>query len=34
MIAIVTVGVIGASLISKRNSLRQQKDEQAAARAE
>jgi putrescine transport system permease protein len=33
MIAIVTVGVIGASLISKQASLRQQRDEQAAARA-
>ena len=33
MIAIVTVGVITASLFSKQNSLRQQKDEQAAARA-
>lgn len=32
MIAIVTVGVIGASLISKRASLKQQRDEQAAAR--
>lgn len=33
MIAIVTIGVISASLVSKRNSLRQQHDEQAAARA-
>lgn len=33
MIAIVTIGVISASLASKRNSLKQQKDEQAAARA-
>ncbi|WP_187430694.1 Inner membrane ABC transporter permease protein YdcV [Roseobacter fucihabitans] len=33
MIGIVTIGVIGASLVSKRNSLKQQKDEQAAARA-
>ena len=33
MIAIVTVGVITASLISKRNLVRQQRDEQAAARA-
>ena len=32
MIAIVTVGVISASLISKRASLKQQRDEQAAAR--
>jgi len=32
MIAIVTVGVIVASLISKQASLRQQRDEQAAAR--
>jgi len=32
MIAIVTVGVIAASLISKRASLAQQRDEQAAAR--
>ncbi|MGH1579122.1 ABC transporter permease [Planktotalea sp.] len=32
MIAIVTVGVISASLISKQASLRQQRDEQAAAR--
>jgi len=32
MIAIVTVGVISASLVSKRNLVRQQKDEQAAAR--
>lgn len=32
MIAIVTVGVITASLISKQASLRQQRDEQAAAR--
>ncbi len=30
MIAIVTVGVITASLVSKRNALRRQKDEQAA----
>jgi len=34
MIAIVTVGVISASLISKRNLLRQKRDEQAAERAE
>ncbi len=33
MIAIVTVGVITASIISKRSSLAQQRDEQAAARA-
>lgn len=32
MIAIVTIGVLGASLISKQASLRQQRDEQAAAR--
>ncbi|MGB7317912.1 MAG: ABC transporter permease subunit [Planktotalea sp.] len=32
MIAIVTVGVITASLISKQASLKQQRDEQAAAR--
>ncbi|MGR3617495.1 MAG: ABC transporter permease [Paracoccaceae bacterium] len=32
MIAIVTVGVISASLISKRQAVKQQKDEQAAAR--
>ncbi|MGC1497594.1 MAG: ABC transporter permease [Sulfitobacter sp.] len=32
MIAIVTVGVISASLVSKRNSLRAQKDAQAAER--
>jgi len=32
MIAIVTIGVIGASLISKQASLKQQRDEQAAAR--
>jgi putrescine transport system permease protein len=32
MIAIVTVGVISASLISKQASLKQQRDEQAAAR--
>jgi putrescine transport system permease protein len=31
MIAIVTVGVIAASLVSKRNMIRQQKDERAAA---
>lgn len=34
MIAIVTVGVITASLVSKRSMVRQQKDEQAAARAQ
>jgi putrescine transport system permease protein len=34
MIAIVTVGVITASLISKRASLAQQRDAQAAARAQ
>ncbi|MDW4498128.1 ABC transporter permease subunit [Sulfitobacter sp. D35] len=34
MIAIVTVGVITASLVSKRNTLRQQREEQAAARAQ
>ncbi len=34
MIAIVAVGVIAASLISKRNLVRQQKDEQEAARAQ
>lgn len=33
MIAIVTVGVITASIISKRSSVAQQRDEQAAARA-
>ena len=33
MIGIVTVGVITASLISKRKSVQQQKDEQAAVRA-
>ncbi|OZB18470.1 MAG: putrescine ABC transporter permease PotI [Rhodobacterales bacterium 34-62-10] len=33
MIAIVTVGVITASVISKRSSVAQQRDEQAAARA-
>lgn len=33
MIGIVTVGVISASLISKQNTLRQKKEEQAAARA-
>jgi putrescine transport system permease protein len=33
MIAIVTVGVVTASIISKRSSLAQQRDEQAAARA-
>ena len=33
MIAIVTVGVISASLVNKRNSLRAQKDTQAAERA-
>ncbi|QJF52996.1 ABC transporter permease [Roseobacter ponti] len=33
MIGIVTVGVIGASLISKRNALRQKRDERDAARA-
>jgi putrescine transport system permease protein len=32
MIAIVTIGVIGASLISKQSSLKQQRDEQAAIR--
>lgn len=32
MIAIVTIGVISASLISKRSLLRQKRDEQAAAR--
>lgn len=32
MIAIVTVGVISASLISKRNLVRQKRDEQTAAR--
>jgi len=34
MIAIVAVGVITASLVSKRNLIRQQKDEQEAARAQ
>ena len=34
MIAVVTVGVITASLISKQASVRQQKEEQAAVRAE
>lgn len=33
MIAIVTIGVISASLVSKQASLRQQREEQAAARA-
>lgn len=33
MIAIVTVGVITASLVSKRNLVRQKRDEQAAVRA-
>ena len=33
MIAIVAIGVISASLITKRNSVLQQRDEQAAARA-
>jgi putrescine transport system permease protein len=33
MIGIVTVGVISASLITKRAAVRQQKEEQAAARA-
>jgi putrescine transport system permease protein len=33
MIGIVTVGVVTASLLSKRNSMRQQKEQQAAARA-
>ena len=33
MIAVVTLGVIVASLVSKRASLRQRRDEQAAARA-
>jgi len=33
MIAIVTVGVITASLVSKRNTVRAQKDEQAAERS-
>ena len=32
MIGIVTIGVISASLISKRNSIAKQRDEQAAAR--
>jgi putrescine transport system permease protein len=32
MIAIVTIGVIAASLISKQNAVRQKRDEQAAAR--
>jgi putrescine transport system permease protein len=32
MIAIVTIGVISASLVNKRNVLRQKRDEQAAAR--
>ena len=34
MIAIVTVGVISASLISKRNAVKAQKDARAAERAE
>ncbi len=34
MIGIVTVGVIVASLVSKRNSVRQQQEEHAAARAQ
>ncbi len=34
MIAIVTIGVIAASLVSKSNAVRQQKEEQAAARAQ
>lgn len=33
MIAIVTIGVIAASLVSKQNAVRQKRDEQAAARA-
>jgi putrescine transport system permease protein len=33
MIAIVTVGVVTASIVSKRSSIAQQRDEQAAARA-
>jgi putrescine transport system permease protein len=33
MIAIVTLGVLSASLVSKRSMVRQQQDEQAAARA-
>ena len=33
MIAIVTIGVVTASIVSKRSSLAQQRDEQAAARA-
>jgi putrescine transport system permease protein len=34
MIGIVTVGVISASLISKRNAIKAQKDARAAERAE
>lgn len=34
LIAIVTVGVITASLVTKRNALRQKQDEHAAARAQ
>jgi len=34
MIAIVTVGVISASLVSKRNLVRQKREEQAAVRSE
>ena len=33
MIAVVTIGVITASLISKRNAVRQKREEQAAARS-
>jgi putrescine transport system permease protein len=33
MIAIVTIGVVTASIVSKRSSLAQQRDQQAAARA-
>ena len=34
MIAVVTVGVITASLVTKRAMMRQRQDEQAAARTE
>jgi putrescine transport system permease protein len=34
MIAVVTLGVISASIISKRGAVKQQREEQAAERAE
>jgi putrescine transport system permease protein len=34
MIAVVTIGVITASLVTKRAMMRQKQDEMAAARAE